>query len=382
MLGLLLIVGIPIAFAIIFVALFWWKRGMPRGDHWIQLAICFVPIILVSTAVLCFSVLGKTLDHEVWNGQVADKKKVRVSCSHSYQCFCVDSCTTDSKGNRSCTQICQTCYEHSHDFDWDVFTTIGDFSISRIDRQGVNEPPRWSRVQKGDPVAKVKSFTNYVKGADQSLFRTNDELAKRYAGKLPNYPIGLYDYHYIDRVLSVGVPIDAKQWSYQLALKLRNLGIEKQANAIIVFSSDPSPAFADALMAHWNGAKKNDIVIVIGVEKGSTKIVWARVMGWTKVQLFNVKLRDRILDIGEIDQQKILAALHEETMAGFVRRRMREFEYLKHEIDPPDSVSWTVAILAVIASIYSGTFFLTGSPTPWKRGTWHRSSSYHNRRYY
>ena len=41
--------------------------------------------------------------------------------------------------------------EHDYDIDWDVKTTLGTFTISRIDRQGLSEPARWTSVKVGDP---------------------------------------------------------------------------------------------------------------------------------------------------------------------------------------------------------------------------------------
>ena len=84
-----------------------------------------------------------TWDRETFNGTVVSKEKDRVSCEHSYDCFCYESCSGSGE-NQTCHQVCQTCYEHSYDYSWRVHSDIGSLTISRIDRQGVNEPPRWT----------------------------------------------------------------------------------------------------------------------------------------------------------------------------------------------------------------------------------------------
>src|SRR5574342_424492 len=114
---------------------------------------------------------ANTHDVEVWNGVVTGKEQNTVSCSHSYQCNCRQSCTGSGK-NQSCTTVCDTCYEHSHDYDWDVYTSINDtITIDRVDRQGVNEPSLWTAVKMGEPVSVTHSYKNYIKASPGTLFR-------------------------------------------------------------------------------------------------------------------------------------------------------------------------------------------------------------------
>src|SRR4051812_22989724 len=115
----ILILSIPIAAAIITFIIYVAKNGMPDQDRW-QLFLAFLPIIPVAGAILAFSIFGQTMDEEVWNGHVTSKEQVRVSCSHSYSCNCRQSCTSSGKGGQSCTTVCDTCYEHSNDYDWDL----------------------------------------------------------------------------------------------------------------------------------------------------------------------------------------------------------------------------------------------------------------------
>src|ERR1035437_10316243 len=93
---------------------------------------------IIAVITLSVGMFSETADTEVWNGKVTSKEKEQVSCSHSYSCNCrsVQSCSGSGK-DRSCTSStqCDTCYEHNHDFDWVVHTTIGGKEIDRIDRQ-------------------------------------------------------------------------------------------------------------------------------------------------------------------------------------------------------------------------------------------------------
>src|SRR5208337_4906489 len=45
-----------------------------------------------------------TSDTEIWNGQVTNKARVEVSCSHSYPCHCHQVCSGSGQ-NESCTEV-------------------------------------------------------------------------------------------------------------------------------------------------------------------------------------------------------------------------------------------------------------------------------------
>lgn len=288
------------------------------------------------------------MDVEIWNGEVIGKSRVAVSCEHSYECRC-----TGSGSERSCS----TCYEHDEDYDWIVRSNVGNFAISRIDRQGLHTPPRWSAVRAGDPVALEKDYMNWVKGASHSLFHEREALAAAYAGSLPDYP-RVYDYHHADRVLSVGLALpDLGDWNRALADRLRKLGPQKQANVVVVITS-ANKGYVEALRAHWNGAKKNDVVVVIGArpsaDGGRMEISWADAFSWSKTDLVNIELRDHVGSLGLLDRDTVLETIDRTIQDTFERRPMADFEYLKAEIEPP---AWVI-VLTILAAI-PGSLMLT-----------------------
>lgn len=317
----------------------------------------FTPLeIATNIAVGCLIVFvgwhvsryAQTLDYEVWNGQVVSKDREQVSCSHSYSCNCRQSCSGSGK-DRSCSTTCDTCYEHSHDYDWNVRTTIGDLKIDRIDSQGVHQPQRWTAVAQGQPVAQTHSYTNYVKAVPESLFNKTD-LANASAAALPPYPLSVYDYHYLDRVIPVGVVVpDIAQWNTDLAYTLRDLGPSKQANVVIVITKSPDMKYTNALSAAWLGGKKNDVIVVIGAPE-YPKIAWVDVISWTDKQLFKVQLRDDIMALSEVDRVKVMSTIHENIMKGFTRKHMADFEYLKDSLEPSAGWMWFLGILSVLTS--------------------------------
>src|SRR5580698_7591447 len=161
----------------------------------------FAALLIAGVSALVVSCQA-TRDTETWNGRVVSKRSEHVSCEHSYDCNPYP-CHCDKKGN--CSTCYHTCYEHSYDVDWEVFSSNGEeFEIARVDRQGTREPGRWTRVEMGEPTSKVHDYENYIKASPDSMFRRQG-LTGRYVEMkvLPEYPQDIYDYYRINRVLGV-----------------------------------------------------------------------------------------------------------------------------------------------------------------------------------
>ena len=290
--------------------------------------------VTISVIALSIGMFSETFDTEVWNGKVTGKERDTVSCSHSYSCNCksVQSCS-GSGPNRSCStsQSCDTCYDHAHDYDWDVHTTIGDQTIARIDNQGVREPPRWTVIKANDPVAETHSFTNYIKAARNNVL---NRQSTKISYAIPKYPEEVYDYYFIDRALSVDNAMpNLKLWSSEISKALIDLGTSKQVNLVLVFTKNPQE-YAEQLNAAWLGGKKNDVIVVIGTQN-AIKADWVEVLSWTKREDFKVQLRDAIMavELAPVSTLQIVAATINHS---FERRHMKEFEYLKYDIEPSE----------------------------------------------
>ena len=270
-----------------------------------------------------------------------------------------------------------------NDWDWVVRSTAGEFNIDRIDRRGSKEPQRWTAVQPGHPVALAKPYDNYIKAAPFSLFNEHREVEKLFTSKIPGYPQNVYDYHYVDRVLSVGVPIpDIRQWNIELALLLRSLGPEKQVNMILVFVDTNDPNYANALNRAWLGGKKNDVVVIIG-STAYPKIDWVRVLSWTDEKLLLVQLRDDLLGQKTVDKDKILSIMGKHVQSTFKRKNMKDFEYLKDEIEPDSWVIVLVGLIAVLGSLgLTALFYFYEIDLTDPHNIIRKKNSYTNRRRY
>lgn len=343
-LGLLLL--IPLVWP--FVAKALWKREITLLELMANLAI--------GVAVVTASYYGgrylQGLDFEVQNGRLLSKVSEEVSCEHSYTCNCRETCS-GAGTSRSCSTSCDTCYEHSYDVDWKLKTEVGDIKVSRVDRRGTTEPPRYTRAKPGDPVSVTKAYENYIKAAPDSLFNkaTEQSLKAQFAPKLMPYPFDVQDLHYVNRVLVQGVSVpDVAQWNADLQDMLATLGPKKQVNAVIVITSEPNPNFAEALRAHWLGGKKNDVVVVLGVPQ-YPEIAWSRVFSWTDRELFKVELRDALQELKTLERSQVMGVLKEHITQGFVRKPMKDFEYLKNEVEPPLWLSILLAFLGLAVSV-------------------------------
>ena len=319
--------------------------------------LCQIGIQVVLIAGCAFFVAtGNTSDVEVLNGRVKSKAKEKVSCSHSYTCNCRTVCSGAGK-SRSCSTVCSTCYEHSYDWDWAVYLDIGNrLEIDRIDRRGNNEPPRFTAVQIGEPASVTHGYTNYVKGSPDSLFR-HQGLLEKYIKELPKYPSNIFDYYKVNRTILIGATLEnVEQWNKELSETNAELGKTKQANLVLVFTKNKPQDYFYALEQHWIGGKKNDIVLVMDVNDAGI-LNWVNVMAWTNDKMVEVTLRDAIMKVGKVDRQQILSVAKDNINQFYVRKPMKDFEYLK-SIVTPTTGQWVFSmIVGLIASIGLGIFF-------------------------
>lgn len=300
----------------------------------------------ITASTFMFGVGSKTQDYEVLNGQIIGKSKDKVSCRHSYSCNCRQVCS-GSGSSSSCSTVCDTCYEHSYDIDWVAHSTLGGIYIDTIDRQGLEEPPRWTKVQPGQPVAMRHQYVNYIKAVPSSILNFSDGNKNKFSGKVPAYPINVYDYHYVDRVLSVGVKIpNLAEWNMALANTLRTLGMDKRVNVVIIPTSITDKDYTYAVRDAWLGGKKNDVVVIVSITE-YPKINWVSVLSWSDNELFKVMIRDE-LQAGDFEVNRTMAVISKNIYRNFKRKSMKDFEYLKDEIYPDEEFIWAGIILNLI----------------------------------
>lgn len=292
---------------------------------------------------------SKMHDTQLLSGYVMSKSKDRVSCEHSYDCNCRNVCS-GSGNSRSCSRVCDTCYDHSYDIEWNVKTTLSNYEIRRIDRQGLKEPPRWTAVMKDEPVAESSSYINYLLADEKTLFV---ETLQKDAYSYPAYPT-TFDYWKVNRVLGVPSPLGETLNAY-VNDTLKTLGPAKQMNVVIVATLKPEDYFT-GLMSHWKGGKKNDIIMVYGIDK-DLNVVWFKsnsyAMGMGNIELHN-KLKDNAvgkrLDVPQVTLQMATIA------STFKRLPAKEFEFKAESIEISTTSMLILVLLNLFASIGCAVF--------------------------
>lgn len=324
----------------------------------------FAPGALIIALAFAISHGTATSDVEVWSGVITAKERKHDSYQRSYECNC-KTVTTGTGKNQTTTTVCDTCYEDHYTVKWTCQSTLGKYKIAEEDSTFrsvylLPDPQRWKEIKVGDPVSTTHRYTNYVQAVPESLFKPSaDSLRAKFSKMTPPYPDKIYDLYKIDRFVQVGFAFtDAKQWNTDISNMLRTLGASKQVNVIVVVAKTTDQNYMYALRDAWEGANKNDVVVVIGSEDG-VKIAWADVISWTKKELFKVELRDNLLALDTIDRTKIMPMIEAQIVKNFERRHMAEFQYLSSEIDPP---SWVIMLASacLIIGYGIGALMLTG----------------------
>lgn len=303
----------------------------------------FVPVIsglIIGFAVPHFMKSSIMTDVEIWNGGVTSKNSEKVSCEHSYSCNCVTSCS-GSGSNTSCSTICQTCYDHPYDIDWNVNTSVGQLKIDRVDRQGMTEPIRWTKVQVGEPASIPYEFTNYLKATDRTLHNRDVKITY----PMPEYP-QVFDYYRVNRIISADTPVSQfKEWNDDLNEMLKDVSARRRANVVVVVTKVTDVDFVHQLQSKWLSGKKNDIVITISK---TDKVNWVKVFSWSTSDLFNVALAD---DLKKTEFGKAMTPIiKDHILKNFTKKSMSQYEYLENEIEMPGYAIFGSLILLIIVS--------------------------------
>lgn len=338
----------------------------------------------ISLEAICLIVLGagwaiarytSTTDQEIISGRITQKAQDRVSCRHSYQCNCITTCTGGKTS--TCTTICQTCYEHSFDYDWNLYTNINKtIGIETIDRQGLEMPPRWGKAYVNEPVAIEQEYTNYIKANPKTVLRRigNKEVPGL---PVPKPPVETHDYYRVNRYLTIGFnDPEAPKWNWLLNELNATYGPTKQVNVVVVAVKTADPNYSYLLEEKWLGGKKNDLILLLGTPN-PPNIEWAKIISWSRSEDLKVELRDDILEIGSLNRRDdILAAAGTHIKTQWVRRSMKDFEYLMVGMQP--SPGWMIALFIIGLLLTCGLtiYFWTSDPFEDEIKDWYRKRRY------
>ena len=328
------------------------------GEAAIQLAVTSIIIIFI------FSLgnISQTSDMKFVNGVVEKVDANTQSCPLGWRSMRDSHCTeyttrqvyshqtcSGTGSSRSCTKHYDTEYKYIYGWEtrYYVNADIRNYEISRVDRQGAEVPPRFAQIKVGDPVTAQVAFTNYIRGASDSLF------SREPAGEdVPIAYPSVRDYYIANRVLVQGIEFDSdmwKVWNHDV-MRLNTSISETGANAIIVVTGSKED-FAEMLARAWEAHNINDVVTVIGLD-GGNEIKWVDVASWSNNSTVEIEIRDRILELGTLDKDKINEIIQYSILTNFELKDMKEFEYLADDIPAP---TWAYILAALILLILTPT---------------------------
>lgn len=356
---ILITMALVIVWAVVLKLVFRTEITVP--EMFAQIGISLVTVIL--GVVLMYK--SDTGDYAIINGSVTGKDSYHVSCSHSYSCRCRTVYTGSGKSRTSHRQ-CDTCYRHAYDKNWRVSTTVGNDLISRVDSQGLITPPRWNAVVIGEPAAAQESYTNYVKASPQSLFAMNkrEEDVKKYPNMFPKYP-EVYDYYRVKHTVAIKTSYPELQaLDDSLGDKLKSLGQAKQANILVVMAGTTDPMYRFALERHWVGGKKNDIIVILGLDP-SGQFSWVDTITFGSNAgnaLLAVKIRDDIKTLVAEDKFhnaiELSNAITTNVESTFKRKEMKDFKYLDDAYTPSGGSFFWFTIIQILVMIATSAVFL------------------------
>ena len=337
------------------------KALKPKTISWKETGtqICLLAII---AGIASFILYDRNLqDTEIWNGKVLKKAQEKVSCSHDYKCRCHDVCSNrtsysgsgknrSSQTKRECHEECSTCYEHpSGDFDWIVYTSNNEkIEIAREDAQGKREPLRFSSVKIGEPTAVEHKYKNYLLAAPDSVLHSTvtEEQISRFKGLIPEHS-KIFDYYRANQFFPIKISeIDSSDWNQKLSQINADLGARKQVNVIVMLTS-LSPEFFSVLRAEWKGGKKNDVIVVIGINNDWSP-QWMETMAWSIDGGFGTRLRQNILDLKTVQSADAVLPIISNIVDKYYQRKpMKDFQYLLSSIQPTTE-QWIICFMVMI----------------------------------
>lgn len=335
-------------------------------------------VAVAVVSALCFSGVYRLTsylmlsDTEILNGYVTSKDIVKRDCLYpgwyrSSDPFCTNENTREvfshfedySCGTSDKPATCQRSVyvtEYSYDYPWEqkfyVRSTLTDFKISRVDRQGAKTPPRYAEVKVDDPVAVKSRYQNYLLADNQSLLNPQNVFVdETLLQMVPYYPSNIYDYYKLNRLVQIGVSLKKQdEWNQRISIANSKVGHRKQANIILVVTSVEDRDIRQAIYKKWNGGKKNDAIIVLSVQED--KIVWADAITFlnNKGNEFFAEeisqLRDSPLSIDVVDK------IQQTVLNRFDRTAMKTVEYMKDNYSPPIStLLYTCLALIVLGTV-------------------------------
>lgn len=356
-----LIIAFPSLLVVLVMKLLF-QTTISTKEFFIHIGVTIVSV-LICIALTYAAMYSTMMDSEILNGHVQSKGIHKEYCGSGSSCteyHWKEKChySTDSKGKR--TKHC-TSYKVYH-YPWELFynvkTTVGDYTIDRVDPQGVDTPPRFTQIKEGEIASDTHYYTNYLLANKDSLFyKWNDDPninKPNEMKKIPDYP-EIEDYYNVQRVInSTSFNVPVLQTQQLLDTTLNTLGAEKQVNVLVILYNYEDNYFVQRTLMKWQGGKKNDVLMFFGIDK-DLKVKYFSSTSYAE-GMNNAEMHST-LRMDNVDQKFSTAVVAKDldtVRLMFSRLPAKEFEYLKLNMSPSLGAMIISSLLCLILSIICG----------------------------
>lgn len=336
--------------------------------QFVRILIAVVSGLVITVAAVGIDYAVKTTDTEVWSGVIEDWDH-----EEEWDEWVPPEtvCTTDSKGNQSCTT--KPGYMIHHPATNRVKTTDDGWkSVSRAP-DGRKMDDYWPNTTKelkklfpeGTATASTHTYTNKVQSS-YSLYKHPDIDLDEFKD-LPSYPDKVRDTFYIDRLIG-SVP---KKKQAQITLNEENARLNvmipapdkpgkkrsyKQVNLIFVNLGDGTTIdHGYALQDAWEGGNKNDFVVAFSMDKKGD-VAWAHPFSWSEVEKLKLDVKGYMESLkGTTDFSSVITDVSAEVENQFKRKEFADFNYLQIEL----SLATYIIISILLGLVTVAYIFLT-----------------------
>ena len=272
-------------------------------------------LYLIATYYILFSTTTDLKDVEYWGGKV---EKIVKEEKYEYTYDCSYQNCTGSGSNRTCRTVHKTCtatepekryIKTSNNEKIDISISQWnkakfDFSATERKMHRSNQTSYSKLKGEGDiwnsypkvilPTSVSHSYINLVVAAkdnvlNENVLQTDIDLAIK-DGVLKEYPTLKtlkYGETQLNRIIDTTGKINVKKYEELLNKMSVEVGKSKQANPIIYFTNQGRD-FKHLLKSYWKGAKKNDVVLILGINS-EAKILWSDSISWSKNTDFDIE---------------------------------------------------------------------------------------------
>lgn len=346
---------------IIIAKLIWGKEIV-----WQESLIHLVVIVPLISMLYVFIFYQNVSDYQVNHGQITKKVRDHDSYQESYECNCYQSCT-GSGNNRTCSQVCQTCYRTVYTVEWYVETTLGnmrlDYDSSYYPSVYLQDDPKnYVEAYVGEPCANTSFFKNYIKAAPDSLFNASKYVVNNTLST-PDYP-KIYKIYKFDPVINLNTKVNVDEYRKKLLEVLKNPENVNGANIILVFVNSDD-YYKYSLEKNWIGGKLSDLTVIIGTDDDKT-IKWTESFTYGLSignQLLISVLRDSLTG-KELNSDFVVSTITQAVKSNFKRKSSDEFKYLSKSINPS---GWQLLFITIMQIIFNFGLTLFFVKNEWRK---------------